>query len=170
MIILIYNANRNICQEYGFVNNARVVIIEFAKNSICVETIDNKRKRLSLPRIKFRFRVAYGQSYTMIRLQFPLKLGNKCIYFNDKVLSHNNNITHIAYAFTVHKVQGQTVQKLLFDARESVFSHGGLYVALSRVRKFSNIGFIVNSENVADDNSFIKLKNIVFQEVLKNQR
>jgi hypothetical protein len=79
---LTYNTSRNICQEYGFVNNARVIIIEFGKNSICVETIDNKRKQLTLPRIKFRFRVAYGQSYTMIRLQFPLKLGNKFIILN----------------------------------------------------------------------------------------
>jgi ATP-dependent exoDNAse (exonuclease V) alpha subunit len=92
----------------------------------------------------------------MIRLQFPLKLGNKCIYFNDKVLSHNNNITHIAYAFTVHKVQGQTVQKLLFDARESVFSHGGLYVALSRVTNSNNI-FVSAFSN--------KIRNIVFTEI-----
>jgi len=75
------NILRNICQEYGFVNNARVVVIEFGRNSICVETLDKKRKRLSLPRIKFRFRVAYGQSYTMIRLQYPLKLGNKFLKY-----------------------------------------------------------------------------------------
>jgi len=123
------------------------VVIEFGRNSICVETLDKKRKRLSLPRIKFRFRVAYGQSYTMIRLQYPLKL---------------------AYAFTVHKVQGQTVQKLLFDLRESVFSHGGLYVALSRVRKFSNIAFVINAENVNEDENCIMVKNIVFKEVLNN--
>lgn len=67
---------RNICQEYGFVNNARVVIIAFTKNSITVRTLDKKCKELSLPRIKFRFRASYGQSYKMIRLQFPLRLGN----------------------------------------------------------------------------------------------
>jgi len=66
---------RNICQEYGFVNNARVVIESFGKNSICVRTLDHKQKSLCLPRIKFRFRVAYGQSFTMIRSQYPVKLG-----------------------------------------------------------------------------------------------
>ena len=87
---------RNICQEYGFVNNARVVIIEFGKNSICVETLDKKRKKLTLPRIKFRFRVAYGQSYTMIRLQYPLKLGMitlKTIYNNNHSNNNNYNIS-----------------------------------------------------------------------------
>ena len=103
----------------------------------------------------------------MIRLQYPLKLGKKFLkhYTLISVITFHHNI---AYAFTVHKVQGQTVQKLLFDLRESVFSHGGLYVALSRVRKFSNIAFVINAENVAEDESCIKVKNIVFEEVLKN--
>ena len=71
--------NRNICQEYGFVNNARVIIESFGKNSINVRTLDKKQRNLSLPRIKFRFRVAYGQSYTILRVQYPLKLGINCI-------------------------------------------------------------------------------------------
>ena len=140
------------------------MVIEFGRNSICVETLDKKRKRLSLPRIKFRFRVAYGQSYTMIRLQYPLKLGKTI----RNITNNNDNNHDIAYAFTVHKVQGQSVQKLLFDLRESVFSHGGLYVALSRVRKFSNIAFVINAENVNEDENCIMVKNIVFKEVLNN--
>ena len=77
---VITTTTRNICQEYGFVNNARVVIESFGKNSICVRTLDHKKKSLSLPRIKFKFRVAYGKSFTMIRLQYPLKLGIHLIY------------------------------------------------------------------------------------------
>ena len=70
---------RSICQEYGFVNNARVVVVKLFSNSICVRTLDDKCKELTLPRIKFRFRVAYGKSFVMIRNQFPLKLGNSFI-------------------------------------------------------------------------------------------
>lgn len=81
----------------------------------------------------------------MIRHQYPIKL---------------------AYAFTVHKTQGQTLDKVLFDVRESVFSHGAMYVALSRVRKFSNVAFIINEENVSNDESHILLKNIVYKEIL----
>jgi hypothetical protein len=66
---------RNICQQYGFVNNARVTIEYFGKNSITVKTLDKKQISLTLPRIKFKFRAAYGQSYSMIRSQYPLKLG-----------------------------------------------------------------------------------------------
>jgi len=65
----------------------------------------------------------------------------------------------------VHKVQGQTINKLLFDARENIFSHGGLYVALSRVRKFSNIAFVINEESVGTNEDYILLKNIVYKEI-----
>jgi len=79
--------------------------------------------------------------------------------------------------------KGQTIQKLLFDVRDNIFSHGGnnlhtliddlftllllsgLYVALSRVRRFSNIGFIVDKESVSEDNTHIYLKNIVYKEI-----
>ena len=65
----------------------------------------------------------------MIRSQYPLKLGIQYILiFNFiSILFILNNI--LAYAFTVHKVQGQTINKLLFDIRESVFTHGGLMIS-----------------------------------------
>ena len=68
--------NRSTCQEYGFVNNARVVVVKFFNRSICVRTLDAKSMELTLPKVKLRFRVAYGKSFVMIRSQFPLKLGN----------------------------------------------------------------------------------------------
>lgn len=100
----------------------------------------------------------------MIRTQFPLKLGINPILIMK--LKFYLILLYIAYAFTVHKVQGQTIQRLIFDVREQVFSHGALYVGLSRVRKFSNIAFVVNRENVSLDESYICLKNIVYKEVL----
>ena len=77
---------RNICQQFGFVNNARVTIVNFGKNSITVKTLDKKQVSLSLPRIKFKFRAAYGQSYSMIRSQYPLKLGIKYKISNKIIL------------------------------------------------------------------------------------
>ena len=35
----------------------------------------------------------------------------------------------------------------------------------SSVRKFSNIAFVINEENVAEDGTYIKLKNIVYREI-----
>ena len=39
---------------------------------------------------------------------------------------------HLAYAMTINKSQGQSVRNVGIDLRSSVFSHGQLYVALSR--------------------------------------
>ena len=54
-----------------------------------------------------------GQSFMMTRLQFPLRR---------------------AFALSVHKSQGQTLERGLIDARGGFFAHGHLYVGMSRVR------------------------------------
>lgn len=62
-------------------------------------------------------------------------------------------------------IKGQTLNRVLFDVRENVFSHGALYVALSRVRKFSNIAFLITNEKIAEDGGIL-LKNIVYKDIL----
>ena len=54
----------------------------------------------------------------MERKQFPLRL---------------------AYSITYNKSQGQEFQKVLVDIRNNPFTHGHLYVALSRIRIAGNI-------------------------------
>ena len=65
-----------------------------------------------VPRIK-NVSKSHQIPFTLIRHQFPLTL---------------------CYAMTINKAQGQTFNKvgILFD--QPVFSHGQLYVAMSRVR------------------------------------
>lgn len=67
----------------------------------------------------------------------------------------------LCYAMTVNKSQGQTLGRVGIILRTPIFSHGQLFVALSRVRSMGAL-MIVNQTN--DDER--KATNVVYQEVL----
>ena len=55
----------------------------------------------------------------------------------------------LACAMTVNRSQGQTLDKVCLDLRAPPFSHGQLYVALSRVRKKGNLIILTLPEYAA---------------------
>jgi hypothetical protein len=92
----------------------------------------------------------------MTRLQFPLRR---------------------AFALSVHKSQGQTLERGLIDARGGFFAHGHLYVGMSRVTRYDKISLFVNWSQLYTDLSpsackipFLHLKpllqNIVYPEAI----
>ena len=54
-------------------------------------------------------------------------------------LQHLQFPVHLAYAMTINKAQGQSVKHVGLDLRTPVFSHGQLYVALSRCTNPRNL-------------------------------
>jgi hypothetical protein len=133
--------------------NTRIRILDIspAKNIIKAEVLDSTRRIVLIPRIRFKFRLKFGQSYQMLRCQFPLRL---------------------AYCMTYNKAQSQTFNKVLLDATGEPFSHGHLYVAMSRIRDFRNIRIFLNPEQLHDNPyDTIKLmpviKNIVYPKILE---
>ncbi|KNZ75011.1 ATP-dependent DNA helicase PIF1 [Termitomyces sp. J132] len=67
----------------------------------------------------------------------------------------------LAFAMTINKSQGQSVKHVGLDLRSGVFSHGQLYVALSRCTSGDHIKVILDLENTSR-----KTANIVYQEIL----
>ena len=71
--------------------------------------------------------------FTLTRRQFPIKP---------------------SYAMTINKSQGQTLTKVGICLPQSVFTHGQLYVAMSRVKSYYGLQFALAppSENSFDYN------------------
>ena len=60
---------------------------------------------------------------------------------------------------TINKCQGQTLNNVALHLEEDVFSHGQLYVALSRVKSIKSINVFTNNGNY--------VKNVVYKQVFQ---
>ncbi len=144
VIMLIRNLNPRI----GLCNGTRLLITDLANNFIQAEILTEfgKGTTVLIPRIDLSQQEAL-LGLTIKRRQFPVIP---------------------AYAVTINKSQGQSYQYVGINLETPVFSHGQLYVALSRSRIRENIKiFITNTNeqgNIFDDDR-IFTKNIVYRQV-----
>lgn len=63
----------------------------------------------------------------------------------------------LAYAFTIHKAQGQTYEKVILDLNSHIFAPGQLYVALSRAKSLQGLFLtkpVTYSDIISDDSIF----------------
>ncbi len=79
----------------------------------------------------------------------------------------------LAFAFTIDKAQGQTLKKAGDYLPQAVFTHGQLYVAISRAGHPKNLCvYIVNTDNPAhcsNQHEGAYTSNIVYREVFGTQ-
>ncbi|XP_074596266.1 uncharacterized protein LOC141851422 [Brevipalpus obovatus] len=132
----------------GYCNGTRLRVVSFRPWSIMCSPIDQPDKCFIVNRIPLAPTDA-AVPFTLRRTQLPIRL---------------------AYAMTINKSQGQTFDKVGLYLPNPVFSHGQLYVALSRVRRQSDIkvsivagrgqGVVPRSTNV------FYTQNIVYREIL----
>ncbi|CAN1777376.1 ATP-dependent DNA helicase PIF1 [Linum perenne] len=133
---------RNIDQSMGLCNGTRAIVRTLGTWSIEVEIITgtNIGDRVYLPRLTLSNKQK-SLNFTLLRRQYPLAL---------------------SFAMTINKSQGQTLQNVGLCLKKQVFTHGQLYVALSRVTAKAGLK-IISCDDANNEKSC--MKNVVFQEI-----
>jgi hypothetical protein len=137
-------------QKSRLANNTRCQIVHISAHLIRVKTLDSDNPIFAnIPRFKFKVNLPYGKSFSMMRSQFPLRL---------------------AYAMTMNRSQGQEFKKVLVDLSIHAFSHGHLYVAISRIRNAADIAFYTSDSKSSAyaDQGVLFTRNVVYDEILES--
>ena len=138
---------RNLDPSKGLCNGTRMILNQIRPRVLDCTVISGDRRfsgnRVLIPRITL---TPSNETLPipLRRRQFPVRL---------------------AFAMTINKSQGQSVKHVGLDLRSAVFSHGQLYVALSRCTSANRIKILLpeNCENR-------RTPNIVYKEVLNGLR
>lgn len=137
---------RNISNRRGLANGTRLIVRGIHSRVIDAEIATGNREdigqRVFIPRwslIPSDVRLPFD----LIRRQFPIRP---------------------AFAMTINKSQGQTMDRIGLYLPEHVFSHGQLYVALSRVGSPAHITILASKGHVEGrEGTFTR--NVVYHEV-----
>lgn len=136
-IMLLHNLN----QKAGLCNGTRLVITKLLLRVIQCRIISGKHigSAVFIPRMAIK-PSNVNIPFQLSRHQFPIR---------------------VAFSMTVNKSQGQSLSVVGIDLRTPVFTHGQLYVALSRCTSPAGIKVIFS-----DNEHGTKTSNIVYPEIL----
>ena len=137
---------RNLNPREGLANGTRVVVLNMYNHLLEVQVVGGPHdgKVALIPRITTSSSGG-DLPFTLNRRQFPVKL---------------------AFAMTINKSQGQTLQNVVLYLPQPVFSHGQLYTAFSRVGDPSMIKVLVKGGQRADSATYTD--NVVYRQVTQD--
>ena len=131
---------RNLDPSIGLCNGTRLIIRRLHRNVILAEIVGGAHdgEAVHIPRITMSTS-GHRCPFTLQRRQFPLQL---------------------AFAMTINKAQGQTLSRVGVYLEDPVFTHGQLYVALSRATRVADVAVYSNQGD--------HTTNVVYTELLRN--
>ncbi|XP_053213304.1 uncharacterized protein LOC128396721 [Panonychus citri] len=137
---------RNLNLDNGLTNGTRLSVVEMYERSLkCrILTGTNSGNIVFLPKIDL-IPSDTRLPFSFKRKQFPVKL---------------------AFAVTINKAQGQSLSKVGIYLPSPVFSHGQLYVAMSRVSEANDLK--IRIETLTQSRLRNITRNIVYKEILTN--
>ncbi|KAG5254925.1 ATP-dependent DNA helicase [Salix suchowensis] len=136
---------RNLSPMIGLCNGTRLITTQLADRVIEAQIMTGSHigDRVFIPRIVFPI-IDDKCPFTIKRRQFPIRL---------------------CYAMTINKSQGQSLKFVGVFLKEQVFTHGQLYVALSRVTSKKGLKIISCDQ---EGKQLDYAKNIVYKDVLNS--
>ena len=135
---------RNIDQSNGLCNGTRLQVLRLSRTSIQAQIINRIHfgNKVIIPRLRI----------TPSDKRLPLKIVRKQYPIS------------VSFAMTINKSQGQSLSKVGLYLPRPVFTHGQLYVALSRVKSKKGLKVVVSDNNGKLSNT---TTNVVYKEVLQ---
>ncbi|CAJ2667009.1 unnamed protein product [Trifolium pratense] len=135
---------RNIDVSSGLCNGTRLIVTDLGKRFIGADIVNGSHhgERVFIPRLNLSPSDS-NVSISFQRRQFPLSL---------------------CFAMTINKSQGQTLSHVGLYLPRPVFSHGQLYVAVSRVKSRKGLKILALDDSGDSSNTTV---NIVYEEVFR---
>ncbi|KAD4981810.1 hypothetical protein E3N88_18481 [Mikania micrantha] len=136
---------RNIDQQNGLCNGTRLQIVSLGKRVIEAEIISGGTigTRTFIPRINL-IPSDNKVPFKFQRRQFPVS---------------------VCFAMSINKSQGQSLSRVGIYLKQPVFTHGQLYVALSRVKSKDGVKILILDKDGKPTN---KTTNVVYKEIFRN--
>lgn len=135
---------RNLNQRAGLCNGTRLIVTSVGEWTVEAKIMNGRQgnQTFAIPRITLTLK-SNKWPFVLQRRQYPIR---------------------VCYAMTINKSQGQTLLAVGVYLKKPIFSHGQLYVAVSRVTTKQGLKIYIEDD---EGEPSTETKNVVYKEVLQ---